>query len=324
MCTRWRGTVVAAGGSGGGEYIPRMRLIASTTSSSNSPPSRVMRPNSWTVPFSLARTLRRGADADADALRAACSAQHTHLAAVDVQRDWELWARCTKIEKTSTSAYIVHTTRSVTRGRGRPCSGELLTDALPLAVLDIRRIVGLRVGELPAELLVEREEGHLAALESLPCSMRAAARAAGRHEPCPSRAREGGREHSHRTVDVIVGDPVLPLVRRNRDEWAATDNTADLWYSMAEQQKRQQRSATGGELGELDAEGTHTSNITALRCGEVMSVCRMYVPGRELCLLSTTNSRLRSRGVKPVLLAWQARVVRLRPRGRDDDPRGLL
>lgn len=122
----------------------------------------------------------------------------------------------------------------------------VLTDAFPLAVLSIRRIVDLRVREFPAELLIEREEGHLAALESLPGSMRATIGAAGRDEGCPSRTREDVREHSHCTVDVIVGDPVLPLVRRNCDEWAAAHNTADL-YSMAEQQKRQQRSATGGE-----------------------------------------------------------------------------
>lgn len=63
--------------------------------------------------------------------------------------------------------------------RGRRCAGRLggpgtlretsalhteragrrwwLTDALPFAVLGIRRVVDLRVGELPAELFIERE-----------------------------------------------------------------------------------------------------------------------------------------------------------------------
>ena len=53
--------------------------------------------------------------------------------------------------------------------------------------------------------------------------------------------REDGRRCLHCTVDVIVGYTVLPLVRGNRYERAAADNTADLGSRMRIEWQKQEK-----------------------------------------------------------------------------------
>ena len=60
------------------------------------------------------------------------------------------------------------------QGRRRRRGGEghvIRTESVAPAVLDVGWVVGLRIGKVAAELVVEGEEGHFAALEFLPRSM---------------------------------------------------------------------------------------------------------------------------------------------------------
>lgn len=181
-----------------------MRRIASTTRSSNSPLSRIMRPNSWRF-LSVAVKPRRRAP------RAA------HLTSVDVQRLWELRAFWASVNFTWLRGWV---------------QGVVLAYSFALAVSGIGRVVHRRVGQLLAELLVEREEGYLSPLEFLPRAAGPANGAAGcgANKVSPLSSERRGRQltRSHRTVDVIVGYSVLPFVRRDGNERAAADHTTDL------------------------------------------------------------------------------------------------
>ena len=71
----------------------------------------------------------------------------------------------------------------------------------------------------------------------------------------------------HCTVDVIMGYPVLSFIRRDGDEGATADYAADLHRTetvLASEEHDGCREWIGGRI--------QTSNITALRCGEVMAV----------------------------------------------------
>ena len=121
---------------------------------------------------------------------------------------------------------------------------------MPLAVLGVRRVVDRRVRELATELLVEGEEGDLAALELLPGAVRSARRAGGaqaggereRVSALPSLGDEVsatavGGSGLHGAVDVVVRDAVLSLVRSYCYEGAAADDSANLWDARFESER---------------------------------------------------------------------------------------
>lgn len=94
------------------------------------------------------------------------------------------------------------TRRRQTRDSGRRECGrrtgtqeqeQELTEAAPFAVFGVRWVVDCRVGELVPELLVEREEGDLAALEFLPGAVRSTGSAGGRAKALASASQVPGQ-----------------------------------------------------------------------------------------------------------------------------------